>query len=399
MKLFSGRSGSILNSLFRNVIGFVLTLFGFRIGLVNTTALGHLAFDTEVNYLESLRDKKRKKDIWFLLGDTANSTLADFWKMKLNATSEPWRLKIYSAIQPLPKYRSLILNRELGAGDGSILDRSGATFQLNQTQNVQARRLFKESGIDVSKPLILFCLRDNAYYRSKNDTTNLRVHSHRNVNAKEYTDSMNFFLAQGFSVVRMGRQVETAMEIEHESFVDLPFAQGLDIQSLGTKNRELLELALFQKCEFVISTGLGMDALATMFRKRVFLSDYYSIYNLYASKLYPLFLPKGYVRMEDKRTLTPTEVLNSSFLKAQTASEFEKHNIELQNCKNSQLLKFMADILRLETRKEESTPSRLATEHSAYLSKNSFRDKKVPRISEHWQNNYEGNAKGSISHF
>lgn len=377
----------VFRNLVRNTLGFSLKLFGFRIGLINQSAIGHLAFDTEVNHLENIKNQKRKRDIWYLLGNTANQTLTVYWTAKLSASSNPLMLKIYSAIQPLPRFQTLLLNRELGAGDGYILDKYGPTFQFTKFQNVRAEELLGKLGIDFSKPLVLFCLRDDAYYASKGDQHNINIHSHRNVDASEYRDSILFLLSKGFSVMRMGREAEKGIEISHEDFIDLPFATGLDVQAIGLGDREILELALFQRCAFVISTGLGMDALATLFRKRVYLTDYYSVYNLYSSKLFPMFLPKGYFKIEENRMLTPEEVLNSKFLKAKSALEFEAQGVKLVNCSQSQLLQFVVDIFSLETHQQQPNISKLVTYHSKALSKQDFRGKYVPPLSDYWLNN------------
>jgi len=354
--------------------------------LINQSAIGHLAFDTEVNYLENIKNKKRKRDIWYLLGNTANQTLTEYWTAKLSASSNPLMLKIYSAIQPLPRFESLILNRELGAGDGSILDKYGPTFQFTKFQDLRAEELLGKLGIDFSKPLVLFCLRDDAYYASKGDKHNIYVHSHRNVDASEYRNSILFLLSKGFSVMRMGREAEKGIEISHKDFVDLPFATDLDVQAIGLGDREILELALFQRCAFVISTGLGMDALATLFRKRVYLSDYYSVYNLYSSKLFPMFLPKGYCKSKENRVLTPIEVFSGSFLKDQIASEFDSHEIKLINCSKEQILRFMGDVLVLEVLGKESLSTQISIEHAEYLTKLGFRRETIPILSKHWFN-------------
>ncbi len=377
--------------LFRNLVGNVLglffKLFGFRIGLINQSAIGHLTFDTEVNYLESLEKRKQKRDLWYLFGNTTNQTISKFWTNQLRASGNPLLLKIYSAIQPKVRFQSLILNRNIGAGDGTILDDHSQIFKFTENQNMLARVFLEKIRIELAKPLILFCLRDNAYYKSRNDTENISLHSHRNVDVSEYIDSIMFFLSRGYSVVRMGRQVEKEIAIEHKNFIDLPFAKDFDVRTIGLGNREILELALFARCKFVISTGLGMDSLATLFRKRVYLSDFYSLYNLYSSKLFPLFLPKGYFSVKEKRLLTPEEVFNSTFLEAQKASEFETHEIELVNCSKNQLLEFMSDIFNLESYGQKPTLSKLALYHAEFISKHTFRSKPVPQLSDYWLNN------------
>lgn len=386
MKSFVSNLKLGLTCLARNTLGSLMKVLGFRFGLVNQSALGHLAFDTEVNYLRNFKKNKRKRDVWYLLGNTVNSTLTEFWSIKLSASSNSLRLKLYSAVQPVHRYQCLVLNRELGAGDGEILDKCSPTFQFTRSQRYEANDLLQELNLDFSKPLILFCLRDDAYYRLKGDTQNISVHSHRNVQVGEYTKSIEYFLAKGFLVVRMGRHAEERIEIENRDFVDLPFINETNLKGSETSRTELLELALYEKCKFVISTGTGMDALASMFRRRVYLTDYYSVYNLYASRLFPLFLPKGYLLVSENRLLAPEEVFRDAFLRAQKASDFHALDVKLLNCTSYQLLNFMREIFKLESEGREPSVSELSVSHHKCLSERAFRNKHIPRISDHWLN-------------
>jgi putative glycosyltransferase (TIGR04372 family) len=368
-------------------LGFFAKLFNVRFGLINQSALGHLAFDTEVNFLEGIVSGKKKKDLWFLSGKSVNHTLTNFWMSKLKASDSPTRLRFYSAIQPLARFSDVIINRELGAGAGSILDETPITFRFTEPQVKNANLLLDRINLETSKPLILFCLRDDAYYRHRGDSKNLLTHSHRNVNAHNYSQAIEFFLSKNCTVIRMGRVADSELNIKHKDFIDLPFDQELGVEQIGIERRELLELALFQRCRFVFSTGLGLDSIGTLFRKRVYWIDYYSVFNIYASELFPLFLPKGYESIREGRLFTHEEVFSSSFLKAQTAAEFEAHGVRLVNCTGQQILEFAMDIFGLEFLGHKRFHSKLSIEHKLLLSKYGFLDKPIPQISQHWINN------------
>jgi hypothetical protein len=57
------------------IAGVIAKRLNLRFGLVNQNAIGHLAFDTEINFLEHKNQERGTRDFWYLVGNTANQTL------------------------------------------------------------------------------------------------------------------------------------------------------------------------------------------------------------------------------------------------------------------------------------------------------------------------------------
>lgn len=366
------------------ILELIQTFIVLKFGIIHQSVLGHLVFDTEVNVLESLR--RRGREYWYLFGSPANTTISEFWRKELNANSNVLRLKLYSAIDNSKTFDHMLLSRPIGAGDGNILDDYPPTFRFTTTQRAKATRILNQLPFDPGSPLVLFCLRDDAYYRQKADFGNLATHSHRNVDVQEYKSAIDFLISKGYSVVRMGRVAESPLPIENSKFIDLPFSRTFGVDTLGVIDRELLELALFEKCDFVVSTGLGTDSLATLFRKRVYYSDYYSVYHLYSSKLFPTFLPKGYENINTGKLFSAEEVFSGGFLKCQTASEFAASGVRLLNCTSQSIYEFISDVYNLENGAKVMECTKLSHSHIEVLSKGVFAGKHIPQISERWAN-------------
>jgi putative glycosyltransferase (TIGR04372 family) len=207
------------------------------------------------------------------------------------------------------------------------------------------------------------------------------------VDVSRYARGIEYLLNSGYSVIRMGRVAEKPLPIRHTNLVDLPFERNLFENSNNLKERELLELGIFEKSEFCISTGLGLDSFATLLRKKVYYCDYYSIYNLYSSKLFPLFLPKGYVCRETGRILTPHEILDSRMLFFQKAEEFHAANVKIVNCEEDAIFGFFNDVIDIEMHKKQIQETPLSLLHKKTLQNMQFRDKFTPQISDYWLNN------------
>lgn len=366
------------------ILELLQTFVVLRFGIIHQSVLGHLVFDTEVNVLES--KKSRGRGHWYLFGSPANTTIAEFWRTELNANRNALRLKLYSAIENSKTLEHMLLSRPIGAGDGKILDDYPPTFRFTSSQRCRVTKILNQLPFDSDNPLVLFCLRDQAFYRQKKDFGNLATHSHRNVDVQEYESAIDFLLSKGYSVVRMGRLAESPLPIENSKFIDLPFSRTFGVDTLGIIDRELLELALFEKCDFVVSTGLGTDSLATLFRKRVYYSDYYSVYNLYSSKLFPTFLPKGYENMNSGKLFSAEEVFNGEFLKCQTASEFAASGVRLLNCTSKSIYEYISDVYNLENGAKVMESTKLSHSHREILSQGVFAGKHIPQISERWAN-------------
>jgi hypothetical protein len=241
-----------LNSIGKGII--------FRFGLINQQALGHQVFDTEVNYLESAEKKtSRSFDCWYVLGESKNEIISEFWSANLITTQNSIALKFYSALESASNNSRNLLSRRLGAADGDVLDRFPPQFSFSTGQMRIVEHFLSKLKIDLSLPIVTICLRDDEYYRLKSDKRNMKIHSHRNVDVSSYLKGVNLLLELGCSVIRIGRVAEKPLPISHKNFLDLPFEKDVSVESIGVKNRELLELGIFNLSKFCVSTGLGSD--------------------------------------------------------------------------------------------------------------------------------------------
>ena len=382
-----------MKSLFKHLIIQFLKIMNktllLRFGIINQIALGHLAFDTEVNYLNSTQTGAKVKDFWFLHGETVNSTLTNFWKTKLGARDNRIRLKVYSAIESSGFLKENLLSFDLGAGAGSVLDSYPRQFEFSAEEQFLISQLMPLMNLYFDKKrTVIFCLRDDAYYKKINTGSNQSIHKHRNVNSDNYIEAIEWLLARDINVVRMGRLAEKKLPIKHCNFLDLPFEERLCVDRIGLRNRELIELFLFQKASFTISTGLGTDSLSTLFRKPVYLCDYYSTHNLYSSRLYPLVLPKGYVDVNSEELIPFKSIFASDYFKGQFAHDFDRYGVKLRDCNTERIRNFVAQaLIHFQSNTNMYDNETLSKAHAESLKKSVFGNRFIPKISSLWENN------------
>jgi putative glycosyltransferase (TIGR04372 family) len=360
-----------------------------RFGIVNERALGHLIVDTEINYFRKKNFDNRNWDVWVSTGNTVNKTLSDFWKKFLPIRANLFALKTYHVLSKDERFKVNVINSEIDPGSGRELDENTSIFKFNQENLAKAQQDFESLQLNTNRKTILLCIRDSSYYLKNAKGTLEQLHSHRNVDAIAYQQGVQLLLDKGFQVVRMGRDAAIPLKIQKNGFVDLPFDSRVSVDNIGLSRREHLELFLAQNCYFAISSGLGSDSLATLFRKRVYFCDYFSTFHLYSSKLFPLFLPKGYVEKKTGRFLSPKEVFESAFFKFKFAYEFEEEGIRLENCNALQISQFFSSILEFELTGEikyTSSSNQISEMHKTALEMSGKNFYVVPTISPLWSN-------------
>ena len=103
-----------------------------------------------------------------------------------------------------------------------------------------------------------------------------------------------------FKAVRLGYNPKDKLEIERD-IIDY---------SNTTYRNDFMDIFLLYKCDFIISTGLGINAPATMFRKpklMVNFVDYFSIQQQ-CENYTPFILPKKFISLKNKKIIPLEEV-------------------------------------------------------------------------------------------
>lgn len=149
-------------------------------------------------------------------------------------------------------------------------------------------------GIDPARPIVVFGLRDMAYYRFYGDVMNIPLTKqgrraethHRCPPLATYVEAAKFWAARGHQVVRMGLRVSEALP---------PGLDPLIVDYANGPRSDELDAWLFAKCRFLIAGDTGLFSGACAFDRPSVLSDLFLIRNtMYSSnKQTPnLFVPK-----------------------------------------------------------------------------------------------------------
>jgi len=123
--------------------------------------------------------------------------------------------------------------------------------------------------------------------------------SMRDSDIETYKNAMSLLTEKGYSVFRMGAQVEKRLEIDNPKI--------FDYATDGTRT-EFLDFYLGSTCKFAISTASGWDEVPTVFRRPLLLVNVFDLPMRFG--LNCLMFPKLFVSHEKGDYLSLTETLD-----------------------------------------------------------------------------------------
>ena len=226
--------------------------FGWFLG----SRIGHFAFDVEYYLSErkvGLHPEKAIDVFFYHWGKPSN---AFFTKM-----IERYLL-VYNWVEPL-----FIANNWIPGGDqhrilpaydnynsrdiNGLLKRVEPQLSFLEEENKTAHSFLKSIGIGQQK-FVCMIIRDSAYLK------NADYHNYRDVDISTLKEAALALAEKGYWVFRMGKVVHEPFKSDHPRILDYA----------NSKFRsDFLDIWLMANCFFCISTGTGLDEVASVFRR------------------------------------------------------------------------------------------------------------------------------------
>ena len=118
-----------------------------------------------------------------------------------------------------------------------------------------------------SKKLVCIMSRDGKYLTNKlikkNDYKN-----YRNSNINDFIPAIKALEKKGYFIIRMGNLVKNKLNYKSKNVMDYSNSKYVN---------DFLDIYLINKCEFVISTGFGIDTVAMIYNKPMIFLNYLPI--------------------------------------------------------------------------------------------------------------------------
>jgi putative glycosyltransferase (TIGR04372 family) len=340
--LFSYKSNIfffILSIPFIFLIIAISPIITIRIGELRSRILGEFALPAEI-YLSEIKSKSSSKkknniDLFFFNYKISNHYLANHWKKKLiilpRLILEPIFIffvnykifKKFLSISPW-KYETVIESKKKEkllfvhtTDNNNLLKIFDVSMNFNNDEILFGNKLLFDNGYEPDQKIICFANRDGIFKKEK-------FTSIRNAEIETYKSGIEYLADMNFFNIRMGRNNQKKINFSKKNIFDYVFS---NIKS------DFMDLFIFSKCDFLISTNHGVDSLATFFRKKRLIINYtgFWVYHNLNDYYTPLVLPKKYKDLETQRFITYREIYQKKLFSLSPSELNERGYVLIDN--------------------------------------------------------------------
>jgi len=227
-------------------------------------------------------------------------------------------------------------------------------IKLIELKNRNKEEMYTKLGIRSDK-LVLLCVRDPAYGQSIKFEKGEVSAEYRNSNFTNYLDGIRLLLDSGYSVIRMGNKHKGDEDVGVDglfSFPKLKFQYSID------------QIDLFRDCAFVLSTDTGLNNLAILSRKPLYMVNMGSFTDRFLHGLTKLVLYKSFVDAETQQRIPLTDILSFHAQTYIDSKSFSEKGISILENSSSDIFSFVAEAIQFhESRWSQSVESRKLTSY------------------------------------
>lgn len=298
-----------------------------RIARISSTNFGNLARDPALYYckkkLKIDLPTSRHIDLVYIhhKDKTYNKQLAKMWKRKLNFLSS-------YLLDPINRVNKFIPGWKIHAikltSTGRLFDSLSDKCQpldFTNEEEIYGKKMLSKFGLKDNDKFVCLAIRDGAYQLRKIPTRfrDWSYHEYRNWDIDKFILAAEELAKKGYYVLRMGDVVEKPFNSNNPKIIDY---------ANSNLRSDFLDIYLGAKCTFCVSSGLGFDELATIFRKPVVLI-YAPVATVGKNREKVLLLYKHHILKKENRRLSLSEIFSHGVAYTMDSKVFEEKGIEL----------------------------------------------------------------------
>jgi len=296
-----------------------------RIGFLRCDRYGHFAANTELYLCE--KDLYVNKitnttlDLFYYPKPVCNKQLAAMWERKIHVLPRflmrPLDLLIRS-FHSLSYYRAY----EAKGGDRDIDDllyNTNKHLEFTPEEIETGEKELLKMGLNSNSKFVFLAVRDSSYLMSKGGWGN--HHDYRDCDIDNFVLASEELTSRGYFVIRMGALVNKRIKTSNPKIIDYA-ANGM--------RSEFMDIYLSSRCEFVISTGTGLEAVAVWcFRKPYIELNFSPATHLSTFMSNSLNLLKHHVLKKENRVLKLHEIFSTGVGWCMESNCYNEKGIEL----------------------------------------------------------------------
>lgn len=219
------------------------------------------------------------------------------------------------------------------------------SLKLTKRENDHGNNFLKSIGIEEDDWFVCFNNRDNAFLESYKSYADWSYHSFRNDDILSYELAMEYILAQGGKVVRMGAIAEKRVSIKDTRIIDYPF---LDEKS------DFYDIFMLMKCRFYVGPLSGITQVPFVFNIPLVIPNLIPLEyrNLFSNSI---FSPKIILDKKINKNLNYDQIINTNIKKYYRTNQYKDENLEVVNNSSEEIKQLVEEMyLRLEDTKTYS---------------------------------------------
>ena len=279
-----------------------------RVGFFTADRIGHFVFDVEYYLTEQVLKPYQHKtiDLFYFEGEPANTKLASM--VRGVVTVNPLVQFLYGANQLLPASKAqqlLPARHKTDSRDMEGLFHTAPTqLSFSESDDERGYQYLSSVGLEKGEKFVCLVARDSRYLKQVHAERNWSYHDFRDTNIQDYKQAALALAKQGYWVFRMGKAVDESFETDHPHVIDYANTTG---------RSDFLDLWLMANCFFAISTGLGLDSVADVFRRPIVFVNYVPLMDLESWGPY-ITVPKKLTWAATNRPLSLSEQVEHTSL-------------------------------------------------------------------------------------
>ncbi len=175
-----------------------------------------------------------------------------------------------------------------------ILKNSNVSMKFNEKEIFFGEKILNDLGYKSNQNIVCFANRDGAFKNEKK-------RSRRNAEIHTYKSAIEFLASKDIFNIRMGKLNFKKIDFSQKNIFDYSFS---NIKS------DFMDMFIFSKCNFLITTCHGINAIATFFRKKSLIINFEGLDKIhyYKENFTPFFLPKKYKNLKNNKYVHFNEV-------------------------------------------------------------------------------------------
>jgi len=275
--------------------------------------IGHFAKNTEIYLCEQKLGMhgpiNKYKDIWYYNAEpTCNQQLKRMWNrvLKIWPSHLSFLIDIINSCLPdsatykIPWGDALCKGRDIN----NALEKIPPHLSFTNDEEIYGKNTLELLGIPKGALFICFIARDKQYANTffPNIYHLTYLQDYRNLDVNKYLLAAEEMVKRGFYLIRVGSVVEKVFASNNPKIID--YATN------GFRN-DFMDIYLGAKCHFFISTGTGIDAVSSLFRKPILFVNYAPLNWAFSSCKNDIFLPRKYWLNNENRFMSFREIFES----------------------------------------------------------------------------------------